>query len=403
MNINNVSLFKNINNSGKIKQSKQNQIKFKGILDKDIVEINGSQTKAKVYTSNLNYQTCEQIKTICSHPVFCDMPIRIMPDTHASVNTVVGFTSPINPRGEVIPNIISGDIGCGMLCVKIDTKGKNIDYDKLDKVIEKYVSTKRKSSPKIKDKSLEIQKKATELCKSKYGASPSKATESLGTLGGGNHFIELDRDDNGDEYLVIHSGSRHFGKEVCNHYQQIAMEQNPYRIKNLSYLSGDEAKEYLKDMEFTIRYSEANRRIIADEILRQMGWKELDSFSSIHNYIGKDGIIRKGSISATDGEKILIPLNMRDGSIIAIGKGNVDWNNSAPHGAGRQFSRSEANELITIEDVKKAMNGIHSNCVAKHNITESPDAYKPADEIAKYIGDTADIDTIIRPIYNYKD
>lgn len=401
MNINNV-YFTNKNFS-RINSQQNKKINFKGNLTGDVVEIRGSQTKAKVYTKNLDFKTYDQIKTICSHPVFKDMPIRIMPDTHAGKNTVVGFTSPINPKGEVIPNIISGDIGCGMLCVKVNTKGKEIDYEKLDKIIRTYVSSDRTDSPKMKNFALEVEKKAAQMCKNKYGVSPTNSLSSYGTLGGGNHFIELDKDDDGNTYLVIHTGSRHFGKEVCKHYQEIAVEQNPYKIKDLSYLSGDEAKQYLNDMEFAVKFSQANRRIIADEIIRRMGWEEDESFESVHNYIAKDGIIRKGAISALEGEQVIIPLNMRDGSIIATGKGNPDWNNSAPHGAGRQFSRKEADELITLDDFKQAMEGIYSSCISSSTIDESPDAYKPAEEIVKNIGESVEVKQIIRPLYNFKD
>ncbi len=387
-------------------QIKKNTPSFNGLEkspSSDIVEIRGSETKAKVFTNNLDYQTFEQIKKICSHPVFRDLPVRIMPDTHAGKTAVVGFTSPIGASGEVIPSLISGDIGCGMLCVKIDTNGEEIDYDKLDNVIRQYVSMTRTDKPTTLSKhSRQIERGIEELCK-KYKVSPEKSFKTLGTLGGGNHFIELDKDDNGDTYLVIHTGSRSFGKEVFDHHQKIAQSQNPYKIRDLSYLSNDEAKEYLEDMQIAVKYSQLNRRIIADEILKQMGWKEISSFESIHNYISEDGMIRKGSISAEKDKEIIIPLNMRDGAIIAKGKGNDDWNQSAPHGAGRQFSRAEASELISLEDYKKNMEGIHSSCISTATLDEAPQAYKDASEIIKNINDTAEIETIIRPIFNFKD
>ena len=230
-----------------------------------------------------------------------------------------------------------------------------------------------------------------------------KALSSIGTMGGGNHFIEIDRDDKGNNYLVIHTGSRHFGKEVHNYHQKIAESQNPYKIKDLSYLTGAEAKDYLEDLKIAIKYSEANRRIIADEILKQMDWKEIESFESIHNYIGKDNVLRKGAISSQQGEQMIIPLNMRDGAILAKGKGNKDWNCSAPHGAGRQFARSEASELITLDEFKDSMKGIYSKSISKSTIDESPMAYKDASEIIDNISDTANIETVIKPVYNFKD
>lgn len=380
---------------------------FKGAdtnTDKCITEIQGSQTKAKVYTQNIDYQTYAQIKTLCSHPVFKDIPVRIMPDTHAGKHTVVGFTAPIGTSGAIIPSIISGDIGCGMLCVKIDTQSKNIDYDKLDNVIKTYVSTSRLKNPdSVKKYSKSLEAQIADLCKKKYKASGDKMISTIGTLGSGNHFIEIDSDDNGSKYLIIHTGSRLFGKEVSEYHQDIARRQNPYKIKDLSFLSGPEAKDYLEDMKLAAKYSQINRRIIADEIIKRMGWKEKSSFESIHNYVSKDGIIRKGAISAKEGERIIIPLNMRDGVILAKGKGNPDWNISAPHGAGRLYSRAKASELISLEDYKKTMEGIHSQCISQSTLSESPQAYKNSEEIIANIEDTAEIETLIKPDYNYKD
>ena len=382
-------MINNINNS----LYKRN-IAFKG----RITNVKGTETKAKIFTDNLDYSAYDQIKT-----VFRDVPIRIMPDTHASKNTVVGFTAPVSSSG-IIPNIISGDIGCGMLCVEIDTKGEDIDYQELDNVIKKYVSTEHTETPSTLEKDFNpISKRVADICRKKYNVSTEKVLSTLGTLGGGNHFIEIDKDDNGKNYLVIHTGSRHFGKEVNDYHQSIAKRQNPYKIKDLSYLNGAEAKDYLEDMMLAVKYSQINRRIIADEIIKRMGWKEISSFESIHNYISQDGIIRKGAISARQGERIIIPLNMRDGSVIAKGKGNSDWNYSAPHGAGRQYSRGEAARLIALEEYKKAMKGIHSSCISKATIDESPMAYKNSEEIIDNITDTADVEKIISPVFNYKD
>lgn len=386
----------------------KNQMKpsFKGLRSNtgDTFEIRGSETKAKIYTQNVDYKTLDQIKTICSHPVFKDVPVRIMPDTHAGKSAVVGFTAPINAAGKVIPSLISGDIGCGMLCVQLDTKGQDIDFDELDNVIRNYVSSSRTMEPSALDKhSPKIEREVIDLCKKKYKVSSDKVLSTFGTLGGGNHFIEIDKDENGEVYLVIHTGSRHFGKEVYNHHQDVALKQNPYKIKDFSYLSGSEAKDYLEDMKIAVKYSQLNRRIIADEIMKRMGWKEKCSFESIHNYISDDGMIRKGAISSKNGEKVIIPLNMRDGSVIAVGKGNEDWNCSAPHGAGRQFSRGQASEYISLDEYSKSMEGIYSSCISGATIDESPQAYKPAEEIIENISSTADIQTIIKPVFNYKD
>ncbi|MBQ9245782.1 RtcB family protein [bacterium] len=368
------------------------------------IEVKGTETKAKIYTTNVDYSTYDQIKTICSHPVFRDTPVRIMPDTHAGKNSVVGFTAPINERGEIIPSIISGDIGCGMLCVEVDTNGEEIDFNGLDNVIRKYASTSHtEKAASLERKFSPIAKEVNYLCRKKYGKNAEKVISTLGTLGGGNHFIELDKDDDGKTYLVIHTGSRTFGKEVNNYHQENAVKQNPYKIRDMSYLSGSEAKDYLEDMKLAVKYSQINRRIIADEIIKHMGWKEISSFESIHNYISDEGMIRKGAISSNLGEKILIPLNMRDGAIIAKGKGNKDWNYSAPHGAGRQFSRGKASKLITVDEYKKTMNGIHSSCISSATIDEAPQAYKPAEEIIENIEETAEVEKLISPIFNYKD
>ena len=395
-------------NLSKTVHSKSIQVNqnFKGGMNlaKDVFEISGTQTKEKIFTNNINYQTLAQIKAICSHPVFKDVPVRIMPDTHAGKNSVVGFTAPILQNGAVIPSLISGDIGCGMLCVSIDTLGNDIDYKKLDSIIRECVSSNRNSKPSAYNTlAKKIDSQVNSLYKEKYKTSAENAMDSLGTLGGGNHFIEIDHDNNGNKYLVIHTGSRKFGKDVYNYHQSIANQQNGYRIKDWSYLTGDEAKSYMEDMKIATKFSQLNRRIIADEILKKMGWKEKESFESIHNYIADDGIIRKGAIRSNKGEKILIPLNMRDGSIIAEGKGNIDWNYSAPHGAGRQFARSEASELINLDEYKDSMQGIYSTCISRATIDESPQAYKNADDIINNISDTAEITQIIKPEYNFKD
>lgn len=381
---------------------KSNAPSFKGKTEP--VEVKGTQTKAKVYTNNFDWKTYNQIRLICSHPVLKDVPVRIMPDTHAGADSVVGFSAPVGETGKVIPGLISGDIGCGMLCVNIDTKGEDIDFDKLDHVIREHVSSSRGKTPDcLNIHSKKIEKDVKGLCKDKYKISYDKTVSTLGTLGGGNHFIEIDKDDDGELYLVVHTGSRHFGKEVYDYHQGVALEQNPYSMKEWSYLSGDEAKDYLEDMRIAVKYSQVNRRIIADEIMKQMGWSEKDSFESVHNYISKDGIIRKGAISAKKGKRMIIPLNMRDGAIIAIGKGNKEWNETAPHGAGRKLSRSAASDELSLDEYKSTMKGIYSTCIKQSTIDESPMAYKNSDEIAEEIEDTAEIEKRIKPVYNFKD
>lgn len=402
--INNISpLYKqNTYNTQNFKNNIKNNAQIAFGSSKHIT-VKGTETQAKIYTDNISWRTYDQIKTICSHPVFHDVPVRIMPDAHAGKNAVVGFSAPV-VNNKIIPNIISGDIGCGMLCVKIDTQGQDIDYAKLDDVIRTYVSGRRSKEPDCMNRHIaKIEPEVSYKCKNSYRVSSDQIFSTIGTLGGGNHFIEIDTDENCENYLVIHTGSRTFGKAVNSYHSEIAKEQNPYKIKDLSYLSGDEAKQYLEDMRLAVKFSQLNRRIIADEIIKRMGWKEKESFESIHNYISDDNMIRKGAISAYNGEKMIIPLNMRDGALIAAGKGNPEWNYTAPHGAGRQFSRSEASETIPFEEYKKSMEGIYTTCVSESSIDESPQAYKDSDEIIDNISDTAKIEKRIKPKFNYKD
>ena len=230
---------------------------------------------------------------------------------------------------------------------------------------------------------------------------------SVGTLGGGNHFIEVNRDSEGCLYLVVHSGSRNLGKQVVDHYQKLAYDRLRRRKvkipKALSYLEGKDFQDYLHDMDMVQSYAEVNRRAMADTILQEMGLEAKDAFTTIHNYIDMaKKILRKGAISAQEGERVLIPLNMRDGSIIAVGKGNSDWNFSAPHGAGRLMSRNQAKADLSLEEFKKVMSGIYSTSVSKATLDEAPMAYKPIDEILKHITDTVTVIDIIKPIYNFK-
>ena len=384
---------------------KHNIQSFKGISkdSKKGIQINGSETSAKVYTDNLDYKTMNQIKILCNHPAFKDAPIRIMPDVHPSKSTLVGFSAPVD-KDKIIPGIIGSDIGCGMLCIKFDTQGKDIDYKKLDETVRMYSSTRRTKTPQtLKKVPQSLKNDVKNMCKDLKNISADYHLNNLGTVGSGNHFIEVDEDKNGQKYLVIHTGSRALGKQIAQHHQFIARHQNHYFIPELSYLSNDEAKKYLEDMRIAQEYAKQNRRTIADEILYRMGWKEISSFESVHNYISEDGIIRKGAIAADKGKELLIPLNMRDGAILGTGKGNADWNNTAPHGAGRKMARSAANNALSYNEFVEAMKGIYTSCVKPETLDEAPAAYKNADEIIENISDTADVKEVIKPKYNYKD
>lgn len=392
----------------------------------------------KIFTENIEPQALSQIYTLIKQPAFADCKVRIMPDVHSGAGCVIGFTADLGDK--VIPNIVGVDIGCGMETIELGNI--DIDFVKLDDVIRKYVPNGR-NVHETEDNFSEI------IINQLYCKDSLKNVDwlkrSCGTLGGGNHFIEVDIDEDGNKYLVIHSGSRNIGKQVAEIYQQMAIDdlsgandleeetkkliedykragrqkdiqrgiaelklkfQTKPRIpKELSYLTGEHREMYLHDMKLCQEFADKNRSMICKEISDGMGWHMLcvTSFSTIHNYIEHDtNIVRKGAISAKEGEIILIPINMRDGCIIGRGKGNEDWNYSAPHGAGRIMSRSKAKETVSLEEFERSMQGIYTTSVNRSTIDESPMAYKPIEEIVANIQDTVEIVKIIKPIYNFK-
>lgn len=390
----------------------------------------------KIFTNNIEPEALNQVYNLVKQPAFSDCKIRIMPDVHAGAGCVIGFTADLGDK--VIPNIIGVDIGCGMKVIELGNI--DIDFEHLDKVIKQCVpSGKNTHSGRIvKFDELQNLYCYRELKDSK------RIERSIGTLGGGNHFIEIDRDDDNNKYLIIHSGSRNLGKQVAEYYQNLAIEimqgkdelyekqkkliedykkqgrkkeiesaikelhrkfnPNPLNIpKDLCYLTGKYREEYLHDMAICQEYAFYNRKTMTDIILTKMNWKEINSFESIHNYLDfNTNIIRKGSISAQKDELLIIPINMRDGCIIGKGKGNEDWNYSAPHGAGRLMSRSKAKEVISLSEFEDTMKGIYTTSVNQSTIDESPMAYKPMEEILDNIQDTVKIIKIIKPIYNFK-
>lgn len=393
----------------------------------------------KIFTENIESQALSQIYTLIKQPAFSDCKVRIMPDVHAGAGCVIGFTADLGDK--VIPNIVGVDIGCGMETAELG----NIDIDlaKLDEVIRKYVPNGR-NVHETEDNFSEIIINQL-YCKDRL-KNVDWLKRSCGTLGGGNHFIEIDIDDGGNKYLVIHSGSRNIGKQVAEIYQQMAiddlsgansLEEETKKLiedykrtgrqkdiqrgiaelkrkfqptisvpKELSYLTGEHRKMYLHDMKLCQKFASENRYRIAKEISYGMDWN-IDRFSNgfetIHNYIEHDtNIVRKGAISAKGGETVLIPINMRDGCIIGRGKGNADWNYSAPHGAGRIMSRSKAKETVSLEQFEQSMQGIYTTSVNRSTIDESPMAYKPIEEIVANIQDTVEVVKIIKPIYNFK-
>jgi RNA-splicing ligase RtcB len=394
----------------------------------------------KIFTKNVEQEAVDQIELLLAQDAFKDCKVRIMPDVHAGKGCVIGFTADLGEK--VIPNIVGVDIGCGMLCVSLGQA--DIDFEKLDNVIRSYIPSGRDvhEGRIIRFEELQDLKCYRELRDTK------RLERSIGTLGGGNHFIEIDIAEDGEKYLVIHTGSRNLGKQVADYYQNLAFELmsgkdklyeeqdrlikqykaagrkseiqsaiaelhrnfkavNPKIPKDLCYLEGKYREDYLHDMRICQKFAYINRVMIAQIICNHMEWgvdvDMPDYFECIHNYIDHDSnIVRKGAISAKMGERVLIPINMRDGCILGIGKGNENWNYSAPHGAGRTMSRSKAKESILLEEYQKAMDGIFTTSVNTSTIDESPMAYKTMDEIIGNIKDTVEIVDIIKPIYNFK-
>ena len=403
-------------------------------------EIRGSYGIAKVFTDNIEDKAVEQIKVLMDQPYTLDASVRIMPDVHAGAGCTIGTTMCI--LNEMIcPNLVGVDIGCGVYVTHL-TDVKEIDYEKLDQVIHNYIP----SGYEIYTEAVIDDPELDEL-KCKDSVDLERAKKSIGTLGGGNHFIEIDKDDQDRFYLVIHSGSRYLGVEVANYYQNkgydiLKQNQKDTRdsiihafkaagrereisaalaklkkweiSKDLAYVAGDVYRDYIHDMGIVQRYAAMNREVMAYIILDNMGWSKEpmrimhpeQQFHTIHNYIDCDTewkpILRKGAVSAKNGELLIIPINMRDGSLICRGKGNPDWNYSAPHGAGRMLSRASAKREISIADYEKSMSGIYTTSVNEFTLDESPMAYKPMDEIISCIGDTVDILKVIKPVYNFK-
>lgn len=393
-----------------------------------MIILEGKNNNAKVYTDNIENEAISQIVELCNQEFCKDSNIRIMPDVHSGAGCTIGTTMTI--KDKVVPNLVGVDIGCGMETVKI--REKEIDFKKLDDIIRGYIPS-----------GFNIRNTEHRYCKMidlnnlKYHKSINikRAMLSIGTLGGGNHFIEMNKDGMGNVYIVVHSGSRNLGKQVAELYQDIAYKKLidtrsekdniieklkkegrekdiqtelkkiviPKIRKELAYLQGEDFNDYINDIKIVQKFADLNRKAIIDEIVSRMGFTIEEQFTTVHNYIDTESmILRKGAISAKLNEKVLIPMNMRDGSLICIGKGNEDWNYSAPHGAGRIMSRSKAKEMVSIEEYKESMKGIWSTSVRESTIDESPMAYKPMEEIIRNVKDTVDVIDIIKPLYNFK-
>ena len=373
-----------------------------------MITIYGKYTNATVYTVEneiyaLDEYARKQLQMICNNPSAEGSIIKVMPDVHPGKVGTIGLTMTIN--NSILPSLVGVDIGCGMTISKI--KVKNINFQQLDTVIRDNVPV----GPKIREKEHKYNDKIDlSQLKCYKNINVSKSKLSIGTLGGGNHFIELDKDSDNNIYLVVHSGSRHLGVEVAEHYlrtgqKKMQMEKKGFAPYEMTPLDGELMENYFHDIKIIQNFAKLNREAIVDEIVNKMKWKIIDSFTCIHNYVDFENdvpILRKGAISAKEGEKVIIPINMRDGIILGTGKGNSDWNYSAPHGAGRIYKRSEVAEHYTVSEFKKVMNGIHSVCINKDTLDESPFAYRKIEDIKDVIKDTVNIDKIIVPIYNYK-
>ncbi len=390
-----------------------------------MIEIKGKYNTAKVFTDNIEEKAAGQILELCNQEFVKDSDIRIMPDTHAGAGCTIGTTMTI--KDKIVPNLVGVDIGCGMFVSMLENS--EIDFNKLDSTIRSCVPSGfdvRETAHEYKD--------YTDLddLKCKDHVDLKRASLSIGTLGGGNHFIEMNEDKDGNIYLVVHSGSRHLGKQIAEYYQERAtkeivrksnesiiaelkskgrtkeiqgeIEKEKAKINgSLSYVEGQTYEDYIHDIRIAQKFAEYNRKAIAEVIIREMDFNIVDSFTTIHNYIDLDEmILRKGAISAKKGEVVIIPINMRDGSIIATGKGNADWNQSAPHGAGRLMSRKQAKRSLSLEEFQKSMDGIFTTSLSMNTLDEAPFAYKPIEEIIANVQDTVEINKIIKPIYNFK-
>jgi len=398
-----------------------------------MIKLSGKYNNAIAYASQLDESSAAQIQRLLDQSFVSGSIVRFMPDVHAGAGCTIGTTMTI--QNKIVPNLVGVDISCGMLVTKL-SKRSIVDLDKLDRVIHDFVPCGKEKQTRLHPFSKDV---PVEDMKIVHEVRGSREMLGIGSLGGGNHFIELNTNENGDVFLVIHCGSRHLGLRVANRYQDEAIRQMSHcereeirelvdRLKaegrrtevqseiaklrqekmgnvppELAYLTGDLMQDYLNDMKIMGVYANRNRAAIADTIIRNMNWEIEDSFETLHNYLDTDNmILRKGAVSAQKGERLIIPINMRDGSLICLGKGNPDWNYSAPHGAGRLLSRRQAREMLRMEDFKQSMLGIYTSCINQETLDESPMAYKPMKEIVDNISDTVEIIDTIKPIYNFK-
>ncbi len=369
------------------------------------MKITGTYNTAVVFNDQLDNESRNQILEFCNQELFRNARIRIMPDVHAGKGCVIGYTATLERR--VVPNLIGLDIGCG---IKVTRLGRiNPSYEKLDQFIRKHIphGFKRNKYADPGDYPIDFIDDLKQTCQT-LDIDFMDHMKGVGSLGGGNHFIEIATDSDKAKWLLIHSGSRNFGLQVATWHQAKAIrrcKENQVEIpKHFAYIEGDEREAYIHDMKVAQHYARLNRQEMTRRILDHLNITGgSDQFETIHNYINfDDGIIRKGAVSAQQGERMVIPLNMCDGSLIAYGKGNPEWNFSAPHGAGRRMSRNQARKQLDFEDFKKGMKHVWTSTVSRKTLDEAPRAYKPKGEILQYISDSVEISETLKPVYNFK-
>lgn len=372
--------------------------------NKTIVE--GKYNNAIIFADkdNVEEYAIAQVKAICDMEVSKDSIIRVMSDVHPGKVGPIGFTMTF--KDFIIPSLVGVDLGCGITMLKIGRIRK--EFQKIDSVIREQIPVGFNIREKPMHEELDYSYIKDLHCIDHIDIS--KALRSLGTLGGGNHFIEIDQDDAGDCYITVHSGSRHFGLEIAEYYMleghRQLLEQGIDIPYELTYLTGDLLNDYIDDVRSAQFYAQVNRMRIIDTLCKALKWKSEElPISCEHNYIDTSlntRMLRKGAIRAKEGNVVIIPINMRDGVIIGTGKGNADWNFSAPHGAGRIYSRTEVKNNFTVSQFKKEMTGIYSSCIGQDTLDESPFAYRDIDYIKEAIKDTVEITDILKPIYNFK-
>ena len=371
-----------------------------------MLQIKGKFSEAIVYNDEVEQTAISQIYSFVNCSAFEGSKIRIMPDVHAGAGSVIGFTSSYSDK--IVPNVVGVDISCGVASVKIG-KVPGLQMEHLDKFIRQNIpagfSVRQKTHKMIDELNLEFISSVAKTTAQKL----DYVLASCGTLGGGNHFMELDLDDNGDYWFTVHTGSRNFGLKIANHFQTIAkkeMEHTQGTMNGLEYLTGDAMIDYIRATKAAHEFAELSRKIILKTVVTEFfkeNFNKLEMIETLHNYVDiEHNLIRKGAVAAYKGVDLIIPWNMRDGIIIGTGKGNEDWNCSAPHGAGRTMGRGEAKRTLKMEDFKNSMKDVWSSCVGVDTIDESPMAYKDPEKIKEYIRDTVDIRLTMKPVYNFK-